>query len=178
VPNQYFGVFRNGDIKTRGIETRRHDTPAFIKDTQMQILEILAKAPNVKGLKDRLPEAQQLVEDKQTKLKSRRIPPEQLIVHQTVSRELNEFRSSSPTAIALKQLDLFGKTLRPGQPVRFIYTSGIPRAIAWDLPATFNPDRVNIPRYSKLLERAVNTVLEPIMERMEGNQTGQLRLDL
>ena len=66
------------------------------------------------------------------------------------------------------------------QPVRFIYTLGIPRAIAWDLPETFNPDRVDIPRYSTLLGRAVDTVLEPIreMDGMRGNQTEQLTLDI
>ena len=177
VPNRYFGVFKNGDIKTRGIETRRHDTPAFIKETQMQILEILARAPNVEGLKDRLKEVQALVEDKQSRLRSCRIPPEQLIIHQTVSRTLEEFRSSSSVATALKQLDLFGKTLRPGQPLRFVYTLGIPRAIAWDLPTTFDPDRVNIPRYTQLLGRAVDTILEPIMERC-GVKGDQLTFDI
>lgn len=33
VPTSYFGIFQNGEIKTRGIETRRHDTPSFISDT-------------------------------------------------------------------------------------------------------------------------------------------------
>ena len=31
VPNRYFGVFEDGTLKVRGIEERRHDTPAFIK---------------------------------------------------------------------------------------------------------------------------------------------------
>ena len=61
VPNRYFGVFQNGEIKTRGIEARRHDTPAFIRETQMQILEILAKAPDAESLKDCLPEIRTLI---------------------------------------------------------------------------------------------------------------------
>jgi DNA polymerase, archaea type len=31
VPNRYFGVYKNGAIKIRGIEARRHDTPVFFR---------------------------------------------------------------------------------------------------------------------------------------------------
>jgi DNA polymerase-2 len=44
VPNSYFGVFRNGEIKTRGIELRRGDTAPWIKATQQQAIELLAAA--------------------------------------------------------------------------------------------------------------------------------------
>jgi DNA polymerase II len=30
VANRYFGIFQSGEIKMRGIETRRHDTPRFV----------------------------------------------------------------------------------------------------------------------------------------------------
>ena len=44
VPNRYFGVFQDGSLKVRGIDVRRHDTPVFIGDTQMAILECFAGA--------------------------------------------------------------------------------------------------------------------------------------
>jgi len=118
VPNRYFGVFQNGEIKTRGIETRRRDTPAFIRETQMQILEILAKAPGANNLKDRLPEIRKLIQDKQSDLCLGRIPIEKLIVHQTVSCNLNEFKSLSPASTALGQLVSAGKPLRPRHSTR------------------------------------------------------------
>jgi len=162
VPNRYFGVFQNGEIKTRGIETRRHDTPAFIREIQMQILETLAKAPDAKGLKEYLPEIRELILEKQTALRSGSIPLDQFIIRQTVSRTLKEFRSPSPVSTALEQLESTGKSLRPGQSVRLVYTLGIPRACAWDVPTALDPGRVNIPRYRRLLNRAVETVIEPI----------------
>lgn len=163
VPNRYFGVFKNGEIKTRGIETRRHDTPACIRETQMQILEILAKAHDAESLKNSLPEIRALIQKKITDLSSGRIPPEKLIVHQTVSRKLKEFRVPSPVSTALQQLESAGKSLRPGQSIRLIYTLGIPSARAWDMPNTFDPRTVDIPRYRRLLGRAVEAVMEPIM---------------
>ncbi len=54
----------------RGIETRRHDTPEFIRETQMQIFEILAKAPNASRLVEYLPEIRKLVRGRQTNLRS------------------------------------------------------------------------------------------------------------
>ena len=179
VPNRYFGVFQNGEIKTRGIETRRHDTPAFIRETQMQILEILAKVPDAQGLKDCLPEIQRLIQDIQTDLRSGRIPLEKLIIHQTVSRTLDEYITPSPTLTALRQLLHAGKSLRAGQSIRFVYTLGVPRAQAWDLPTTLDPRRVNIPRYRHLLIRAMEAILEPITGRDHSwiTQANQLAFD-
>ena len=44
VANRYFGIFDNGEIKMRGIETRRRDTPPFIVAAQMEMLKVLATA--------------------------------------------------------------------------------------------------------------------------------------
>ena len=42
VPNRYFGVFRDGSLKYRGIEARRHDTPPWVSQTQLAVLDCLA----------------------------------------------------------------------------------------------------------------------------------------
>lgn len=162
VPNRYFGVFQDGEIKTRGIETRRHDTPAFIRETQMQILEILAQAPNAESLKDYLPEIRALICEKQNALRLGLVPPDKLIVHQTVSRNLNEYRAPVPAFSALEQLVKAEKTPRLGQTVRLIYTLGLPRAHAWDAGNDLDLRRVNRKRYRLLLDRAIDSVLQPI----------------
>lgn len=161
VPNRYFGVFQDGEIKTRGIETRRHDTPAFIRETQMQILEILANAEN---LKDCLPEIRALVREKHAALRLGLVPPEKLIVHQTISRNLKEYRAPVLACAALEQLEKAGKIIRLGQTIRLIYTLGVPCAHAWDAPEIFDPRRTNIKRYRRLLDRAVDAVTEPIFK--------------
>jgi DNA polymerase-2 len=164
VPNRYFGLFQNGEIKTRGIETRRHDTPIFIAETQLQVLEILAKAPEAEQLRERLPEVRALLQRKQADLRAGRIPLEKMIVHQTVSRNLEEYRTPTPSAAALGQLEEAGKSLRPGQSIGFLYTLGRPGARAWDLPEQADPRAMDVKRYRRLLMRAVNHVLEPVME--------------
>lgn len=163
VPTCHFGIFRNGEIKVRGIETRRHNTPSFVSETQMEVLEILNNAPDPGQLIDCLPDIRKLIQRRQADLRTGRIPLEKLIVHQTVSRNLSEYRVPTPAATAMKQLEEVGKYLRPGQSVRLLYILGKERAQAWDLPKDPDPRTVDIPRYRRLLDRAVNTILEPVM---------------
>jgi DNA polymerase-2 len=162
VPNRYFGVFQNGEIKTRGIETRRHDTPAFVRETQIEILDLLAKAPDRECLKDCLPVVRAMIHKKQNALRLGLVPPEKLIVQQTVSRTLEEYRAPVPAFSALQELKRSGKSLRPGQTIRIIYTLGIPRARAWDAGTDLDPRTLNLPRYRRLLDRAVESVMAPI----------------
>ena len=44
VANRYVGAFEDGELKMRGIETRRHDTPRYIAAAQEAMLTVLAEA--------------------------------------------------------------------------------------------------------------------------------------
>jgi len=164
VPNRYFGVFQDGSVKVRGIEARRRDTAPFITETQMGVLEILAKAPDADGLKDVLPKAQAFVGKQLTALRKGQVPLEKLLVSQRLTREVGEYSSPSPAARAVKQLQAAGRTVRPGQRVRFLFTHGRPGVQAWDVPQSPDPRTVDLPRYCTLFLRAVETVLAPIQQ--------------
>jgi DNA polymerase elongation subunit (family B) len=84
------------------------------------------------------------------------------LVSQKISRTLPEYRSPSPAARALQQLQGVQKTLKPGQCVRFIYTRGEPGVHAWDLPDPPDPNCVDVQRYTTLLIRAAATILQPL----------------
>jgi DNA polymerase-2 len=168
VPNRYFGVFQDGSIKVRGIEARRHDTSSFIANTQMGILQILAQAPDADALKDVLPKAQVYIQKQLTRLRSGRVPLEELLVSQKLSRELGEYSSPSPAARAVRQLQAAGKTIRPAQRVRFLFTLGRPGVRAWDVPDQPDARCVDLPRYRTLFDRAVQTVMTPILQSVQG----------
>jgi DNA polymerase-2 len=161
VPNRYFGVFQSGEIKVRGIELRRRDTPAFVVETQAEMLRLLGRVPDADALPELLPEVEALVRRRLSDLKHGRIPLEKLIVRQQLSRTLEEYRSPSPAARALMQLQQLGKSLRPGQSVRLVYTRGEPGVYAWDLPDRPDPRTLDVGIYQELLLRAVGTILEP-----------------
>jgi DNA polymerase-2 len=168
VPNCYFGVFQDGSIKVRGIEARRRDTAAFIAETQMGLLEILARAPDADALKDVLPQAQAFARKRDQALRLGRVPLEQLLVAQKLSRELGEYSSPSPAARAVRQMQAAGRTVRPGQRVRLLFTLGKPGVRAWDIEGSPDPRTVDLPRYRTLLERAIRTVLQPVEQSVHG----------
>jgi DNA polymerase-2 len=162
VANRYFGVFQEGRIKTRGVEARRDDTPPFIIETQMHALELLAQADEADRLPERVPQVIAYLQERLSDLRARRVPLEQLVVTQRVSRELEEYRVPSAAARAARQLVRMGKSVRPGQRVRFLHTYGDPGVHAWDLPPAPDPAAVDVSRYAELFLRAASTVLVPL----------------
>ena len=161
VANRYFGVFQDGSIKVRGIEARRRDTPPFIARTQAEMLVELAHVSRDAPVDMYLPKILALLRRKLAALRGGRLPLEQLLVAQKLSRTLDEFRTPSPVARAATQLLAVGKTTSPGERVRFLYTRGEPGVYAWNLPQPPDPASVDVDRYSELLLRAATTMLEP-----------------
>jgi DNA polymerase-2 len=158
VPNRYFGAFENGEIKVRGIEMRRHDTPLFIAAIQQTILEQLAKAPN---LNDCLPVLIDYVRSRLAALRAGQVKPQMLLVSQTLSRSLAEYSTLPPAARAAAQLQAAQKLRFPGQQIRFVFTIGHPGVFAWDLPQTIDTAMIDVKRYITLTLRAVAAVLQP-----------------
>jgi DNA polymerase-2 len=115
-------------------------------------------------------------------LRQRKVRLDRLLVSQTLSRTLKEYRVPSPAARAAAQLEAVGKPTNPGQRVRFLYTIGEPGVWAWDLPSTPDPAAVDVPRYEELLVRAISTVTgplgagEPELRQWTGRGASQQRL--
>jgi DNA polymerase-2 len=149
-------------LKVRGIEVRRHDTPPFIAQTQMDMLEILAQAPDVPALRAYLPQAYAHLQQRLQALRRGVVPLPDLLASLKMSRELEQYRTPSPAARAALQLQKIGKEVRPGQRVRFLYLRGEPDVHAWDLPEEPDARRIDIAMYEKLMRRAAESVLLPL----------------
>ena len=169
VANRFFGLQGDGEYKVRGLALRREDTPRFVSDAQQEILKILGNEKDPAQLRQHLPDVLSMVCEKLFKLSHQGIPLNDLIVTQTLSRELDQYRVPSPVARAAVQLQPAGKTMKKvrrtlqmGQRIQFIYTKTKEGVLAWDLPEEFNPALIDVPRYRELLFRAVHEVLQPI----------------
>jgi len=157
VANRYFGVFQDGSIKVRGIDARRRDSTPFVAESQMHLLELIAREDDPK---EALSEAVQYLSRRLRALRNGEVQLPELLVRQRLGRKLAAYRSPSPAARAVLQLKTAGKEMRPGQRVPFLYTLGKPGVFAWDLPRSPNPRAVDVARYQKLLLRAAGIVLE------------------
>jgi len=161
VPNRYFGFFQDGTFKMRGIDARRHDMPLFIVKTQLEMLNLLGCATSIEQIQVQLPKALNLLRARLNDLRAGRIPLHQLVVSQRLSRELEKYKTPSPAARALAQLNTVEKDRRPGQRVRFLYVRTGVGVYAWDLPEKPDPHTIDVAYYRKLLIRAAGTILQP-----------------
>ncbi|MGW8289095.1 MAG: DNA polymerase domain-containing protein, partial [Candidatus Bathyarchaeia archaeon] len=61
VLNRYYGAMENGKVKVRGIEVRRGDTPRFVFNAQMEMIQVLASANDSLEFMEKIPEALDVV---------------------------------------------------------------------------------------------------------------------
>jgi DNA polymerase elongation subunit (family B) len=122
VPNRFFAVSEEGELKVRGLESRRHDTPPLIARMQKEVLALLAEARDYDGYCRRLEDAVRLVARYEDRLANGEIPVEDLIVSKRLTRAPRDYRKASHTAIAAQQLFGRGVRLRPGQTIEYIIT--------------------------------------------------------
>ncbi|MFZ5904490.1 MAG: DNA polymerase domain-containing protein [Chloroflexota bacterium] len=170
VPNQYFGAFLDGSLKYRGIELRRRDTSTWVRKIQLAALEILAQADSPEDLSLYIPDVHALVERARRELRAGRVPLDELVVRQKLSRELDGYKSPSPAARAAGQLQAAGKETAPGQSIRFVFTRDNARVRARDTCREIDINQIDTARYVAMLDRAMDTILAPL-----GDRTGSQR---
>jgi len=172
VVNRYFGAFQDSEIKVRGIETRRRDTPSLFAKFQNEILEIMSTGRNIKEVRALMPEVFQHLEEYKHMLKDRIIPIEELAFSKRRSKDFNEYDLNRNTAenSAMVQLNNEGKSLIGGQILRYIITDyeegrkkkkNNKRPIATPLELIDDKSTYDIERYIELLAQTCNSVIEP-----------------
>jgi DNA polymerase II len=162
IPNRFFGLKPDGEYKIRGLASRREDTPLFVTSAQLQILQILSREKDPAQLMKLFPEVLQMLQERMSALSSRTVPIHELLVTQTLSRELAEYRVPSPVARAASQLQAIGKDIRMGQHIQFIYTRTKQGVTAWDLPEPIPLALIDTIKYKELLFRAAHETLQPL----------------
>jgi len=123
VLNRYYGVFRDGTMKVRGIDLRRHDTAGIIRDFQLEILGILSKASNSIEVRELFPEALELAKKYVDLIRTGKVPAEKLVLERRLSKSPEEYASLSHQAIAAQQLGKEGRYTHAGQNIRYIVTA-------------------------------------------------------
>lgn len=182
VLNRYFGVFEDGTLKVRGIETRRHDTPQFLSQCQNEILEILAQGNSISDIKqNKLCLIIKKVEDYISLLKSRKVEPENLVFTKLLSKDYDKYDKKRNTleSSAIRQLELNGEYLKAGQVLQYIIIDYNGPRSKRVLPFQLldNKTTYDVKRYSKLLVDTCNTVLEPFGIVFDKNLQSLYRLD-
>ncbi|KPJ70866.1 hypothetical protein AMJ52_09330, partial [candidate division TA06 bacterium DG_78] len=162
--NRYYGIFQNGEMKLRGIELRKHDTPPFVNEAQRMILNELSHANNAKEFTSRLPQAIGILKAMTQRLQEGKVPLQDLVLTKAVSRQLDEYSVMTNSVAALKQMEKRGYRVEPGEYIRFVITDGRSRnserkvKVAEFIRGDEKPD---FAEYLKLLCRSGQTMFLP-----------------
>ncbi|GAP06446.1 DNA polymerase elongation subunit [Anaerolinea thermolimosa] len=151
VPNRYFGAFNDGRVKVRGLALRRHDTPRFVAETQWHLLSLLAQSENPE---EHAEAARAFAKAQLSRLARRDVPAEDLKVAVKLRQRPEICLRPGPAAQAARQLHERGVTIRPGMRLFFWFTR---QGISVTQPP---PEALDLERYARLVQRAVDEVLE------------------
>ena len=171
--NRYVGWYTNNEIKIRGIEVRRRDTPVFIKRLQGEMLKIFGEGKDVAGVEALVPVALAKAGEFITELRAGRADPMELIVRRHISREADEYTNNNTSAVVAKALEEAGISLAAGEMIEYIILD----ATGKKKPEKAKPialysfdDGYDIEKYTELALKAVETLLLPFgytVERLE-----------
>jgi DNA polymerase-2 len=122
VPNRFFAVGEDGEVKVRGLECRRHDTPPLLNQMQREVLLILAEAYDHESYLQKLELARIVLARYEERLASGDVEIKDLVVSKRITKEPRDYQKAGVTAIAAQQLFGSGVKLRPGQTIEYVIT--------------------------------------------------------
>jgi DNA polymerase-2 len=160
VANRYFGVNKDGELKLRGIETRRRDTPKFFKQCQYDILNLFAKCKSISEIKASISGAKAIQNQYEKQLFTHELSVQDLAFTNKVTRGTGQHKSNTIQADAVNQLKWEGRTIEPGQNIRYVI-SDYSRKISHRVSPIEFADKYDAKRYSELLDQCCKSILEP-----------------
>ncbi len=162
--NRYVGWYTNHEIKIRGVEIRRRDTPVFIKRMQGEMLEIMGRAGTVGEIQDLLPALLEKTGEFVTALREGQVDPLELVVRRHISREPEEYTNASTNAVVARALEEAGIKLSPGEMVEYIIVDASGRKKpdrAKPLALYSFEDGYDAAKYTEMALKAAETLLLP-----------------
>ncbi len=162
--NRYYGLFKNGEMKLRGIELRKHDTSPFVNEAQKAMLDELSRASNTREFEERLPRTVAVLQAFAQRLKDGKVPLQDLVLTKAVTRQIDEYTVMTNSVAALKQMKSRGYSVEPGEYIRFVITDGRSRDSEKKVRAVDfiqGDERPDVDEYLNLLCRAGETLLLP-----------------
>jgi DNA polymerase II len=162
--NRYVGYYENEDIKIRGIELRRRDTPRFIKHIQGEMLELLKPAKCIADVELLVPQMLAKAKEYVDQLRSGQVDPLELVIRRNISQEAGEYKNRSANAEVAKALDEAGIKLQPGERIEYILVdaTGKKKPEKAKALALYSFDEgYDIEKYTEMALKAIETLLLP-----------------
>jgi hypothetical protein len=119
----YFGLTYGGQLITRGIDTRRHDSPTFIKEFQKTLLSKLfgcntAEEVETTGYENALNYITQSID----KLMNGEVQITDLVISKLLRQNIEKYRSLFPHVSAAIRLNVSGVLTKRGDSIQYVHT--------------------------------------------------------
>lgn len=176
VLNAYFGVYRKGEPKFRGIEARRHDTPPIFSRCQLEILHLLSRADSINEAKEMIPECIAVVRNYARAILDHEVPIEETVFTRNISKKPDEYVNNSLEACVAKQLAREGVELHAGESVKYVITNYYSNSEKRATPLDFVDESTvyDAKRYVELLAEVCSTILKPFDQRLRAKTLQQV----
>ena len=163
VPNRYFGAKKDGNLKIRGIEMRRHDTPKFFKDCQLDILTLFASCTSIADVKKAISEAKSIQKKYDDLILQNKVPLEVLSFTNRVTKGTNQNTRNTIQSDVLNQLKWEGQYIEPGQKIQYVVNDYSKKFSKRSIPIILTNSDVcyDKHRYSELLNKCCKSIIEP-----------------
>jgi DNA polymerase elongation subunit (family B) len=166
VLNRYYGVLSDGEIRVRGLEVRKHDTPKLIYDAQNDMIKAVSTASNREQFIKAIPKAKELLLNYIDRVREGNVDLRDLVICRNLSRSPSEYSVMSRQATAAQQLQSFGVNLQAGQRAKFLVLNSrarnpARRVIAAELSKPDSKTPYDKEEYVKLLKRAFDNMFPP-----------------
>ena len=112
----YYGLTHDDKLITRGIDARRHDSPAFIKQFQTTLLSKLLSCNNCEevlttGYQNALLYITQSID----KLMNGEVRITDLVISKQLRQNIEKYRSLFPHVVCRNQIECFWNDCKPGR---------------------------------------------------------------
>ena len=152
LPARYYGVFRNKEIKARGIEIRQKSTPLIVQYFQYKCIEIISDCDTKKNITEKIPVLCKFLRDL---IKNMRKLNKELFISKIVISKL-DYKNNIPQKIIINELTKKNIIVMPGQVIKFIHVKKNKVVLSEDYKGN-----LDICYYKKLLIRSLYIILQP-----------------
>ena len=142
-----------------------HDIPKFFKDCQLDILDLFASCKTISDVKEAISEARTIQKKYSQLLFEQKIPLKDLVFTNRVTRGANQHKSKTIQADTINQLKWEGKSIEPGQKIRYVISDYFRKFSKRVLPIEMvnRNSRYDAAKYADLLKKCCNSVIEPFV---------------
>lgn len=153
LPATYYGVFKHGDIKARGIEVRQRKSPQIVKHFQQEVLNTMSMCNTKKEIMQKLETYCRLLRRYVARMHT--LPQEWLLHKVQISKET--YKHNIPQKKITEQLKSQGMTIRPGMFITYLMQEHNTPVL--ETGYNGKPDRWY---YQSLLIRSLFVILQPL----------------